>query len=115
MKNTTQCQRPDRHVAGLICGYPLPCPHHTFLVEVRRVRRGMPSVGLLLLFLLPSSCTNFLDQARLPRGDVERVQAASAAAMATPDLDLDGDVNGWDEWEAFVRAFVQAYMEAEKK
>lgn len=28
------CQRPDRHEPRLKCGYPLPCPHHTAVVEV---------------------------------------------------------------------------------
>jgi len=22
------CNRPDRDVAALVCGYPFPCPHH---------------------------------------------------------------------------------------
>ncbi len=71
--------------------------------------------ALFLLVLLSSCSDTLLDKARLPRGDVERVRAAAAGALNTPDIDLDGDVNGWDEWVAFVRAFVQAYMEAEKK
>ena len=28
------CQQPDRDQAGLICGYPLPCPHHTAVIDV---------------------------------------------------------------------------------
>jgi len=27
------CLRPDRDVARLVCGYPLPCPHHTAIIE----------------------------------------------------------------------------------
>jgi hypothetical protein len=27
-----RCQRPDRDVPGIVCGYPLPCPHHTFII-----------------------------------------------------------------------------------
>ena len=27
------CRRPDRDVPGLACGYPLPCPHHTAIIE----------------------------------------------------------------------------------
>ena len=34
------CQAPDRDVPGLVCGYPLPCPHH----NVRRVIR----VGVII-------------------------------------------------------------------
>ena len=26
------CQRPDRHVPKLVCGYPLPCPHRTVVI-----------------------------------------------------------------------------------
>ena len=27
------CKRPDRDVPGLICGYPLPCPYHTAIID----------------------------------------------------------------------------------
>jgi len=27
------CQRPDRDVPGIICGYPLPCPFHTVVID----------------------------------------------------------------------------------
>ena len=27
------CLRPDRDVPGIICGYPLPCPHHTVTID----------------------------------------------------------------------------------
>lgn len=29
-----KCSAPDRHVPGLKCGYPLPCPYHTVVVVV---------------------------------------------------------------------------------
>jgi len=33
-KNSEQyCQRPDRDVPGLMCGYPLPCPWHTVTID----------------------------------------------------------------------------------
>jgi len=28
------CGRPDRHEPRMTCGYPLPCPHHTVIVDV---------------------------------------------------------------------------------
>lgn len=28
------CNRPDRDVPGIECGYPLPCPHHTLVLDV---------------------------------------------------------------------------------
>ena len=27
------CQKPDRDVPGILCGYPLPCPYHTVTVD----------------------------------------------------------------------------------
>lgn len=27
------CKQPDRHEPKLICGYPLPCPYHTVIIE----------------------------------------------------------------------------------
>jgi len=29
------CKRPDRDVPELLCGYPLPCPHHTILIDTK--------------------------------------------------------------------------------
>ena len=42
------CQHPDRHCRGMVCGYPLPCPHHTAIIEVTddRVKVDVPkSIG----------------------------------------------------------------------
>ena len=27
------CQKPDRDSPGIICGYPLPCPYHTVVID----------------------------------------------------------------------------------
>ena len=27
------CRHPDREVPKLMCGYPLPCPHHTVIIH----------------------------------------------------------------------------------
>jgi len=27
------CKQPDRDVPALVCGYPLPCPHHTLILQ----------------------------------------------------------------------------------
>ncbi len=32
------CKQPDRDVPALICGYPIPCPHHTLVIDGERVR-----------------------------------------------------------------------------
>ena len=29
----TYCKKPDRHVPGIECGYPIPCPHHTVIAD----------------------------------------------------------------------------------
>lgn len=33
MKKCGLCVQPDRHNPHLICGYPLPCPHHTIVMD----------------------------------------------------------------------------------
>jgi len=30
------CQRPDRDAPTIVCGHPLPCPHHTAIVDASR-------------------------------------------------------------------------------
>lgn len=53
------CQQPDRDVPGIVCGYPLPCPFHTVVVDAtqapalvdgaddlpRPVRRCLQEIG----------------------------------------------------------------------
>lgn len=31
---TLHCQRPDRTSPGIICGFPLPCPYHTAVIDI---------------------------------------------------------------------------------
>ena len=33
MKSQLLCKRSDRDVLKMVCGYPLPCPHHTYTLE----------------------------------------------------------------------------------
>ena len=28
-----RCQKPDRDVPELVCGYPIPCPWHTVIID----------------------------------------------------------------------------------
>lgn len=35
MSDQLTCQRPDRDAPKLVCGYPLPCPHHTEVLDGR--------------------------------------------------------------------------------
>lgn len=37
MAKPNYCQRSDRHAPGLVCGYPLPCPHHTVVLTVAQL------------------------------------------------------------------------------
>lgn len=33
---TMNCNKPDRHQPKLICGYPLPCPYHTIVIDLKK-------------------------------------------------------------------------------
>ncbi|KKN09208.1 hypothetical protein LCGC14_1049030 [marine sediment metagenome] len=33
MADRLYCKQPDRNCPGLVCGYPLPCPWHTVVIE----------------------------------------------------------------------------------
>lgn len=69
---------------------------------------------LLVAFTLSSSCSSFTDVAKLPRNDVAGIAAATTAAVETPDLNLNGYVDGFAEWEAFIRTWVQTYQASKK-
>lgn len=36
MSDYRTCRHPDRHEPRLMCGYPLPCPHHTAIIHADR-------------------------------------------------------------------------------
>jgi hypothetical protein len=36
------CKRPDRHNPKLECGYPRPCPHHAFELDLDREELKVP-------------------------------------------------------------------------
>lgn len=36
------CKSPDRHDARMVCGYPLPCPFHTLVADVREQTVTVP-------------------------------------------------------------------------
>lgn len=37
MKKENQfCEKPDIDVPGLVCGHPLPCPHHTIIAKFKK-------------------------------------------------------------------------------
>lgn len=41
---TSTCARPDRDVPGLECGYPLPCPHHTVVVNYNAINKLVEAI-----------------------------------------------------------------------
>lgn len=38
----TTCRHPDRDVPKLLCGYPLPCPWHTVVIDTEKRTVTMP-------------------------------------------------------------------------
>lgn len=44
MAERTHCNKPDRDCPGIECGYPLPCPYHTFRVSIKRVEDAPKAV-----------------------------------------------------------------------
>lgn len=32
------CEKPDRDVPGIVCGYPFPCPWHSALIDLDPAR-----------------------------------------------------------------------------
>ena len=34
-QNSLTCKEPDRDVPGLICGHPIPCPYHTWIIKAK--------------------------------------------------------------------------------
>jgi len=36
------CQKPDVDSPKLVCGHPLPCPHHTVIIDVPRQQIAIP-------------------------------------------------------------------------
>jgi len=42
MSDILTCKRPDRDCPGIVCGYPLPCPHHTFILDVEKQTVEVP-------------------------------------------------------------------------
>ena len=35
MREKRLCVCPDRHEPSMLCGYPLPCPHHTVEIDFK--------------------------------------------------------------------------------
>jgi hypothetical protein len=82
------------------------------------MKRARLIVAVLAAFLF-SGCRSPvigdpLEDVRLPRNDVAGIAAALQQAIVANDIDLDGDINGWEEWLAFGRAWVQAYQATQK-
>lgn len=59
------CEQPDREVPGIKCGYPIPCPWHTVIMDTTK---DPPELTV------PAT-------RRLKRGEVERLQAIALASV----------------------------------
>lgn len=42
------CKHPDRDEPRLVCGYPMPCPHHTVVIDVPTVDEVIDRAQLLV-------------------------------------------------------------------
>ena len=42
MSEHATCQHPDRDCPKLVCGYPLPCPHHTAVIDTDEKELRIP-------------------------------------------------------------------------
>lgn len=42
---SANCEKPDRHEPRLVCGYPMPCPWHTYVVNVATEQVTVPKHG----------------------------------------------------------------------
>ena len=74
------CQKPDRDEPGLVCGYPLPCPRHTVVIDMTEDRvRISGGAGL------PASVQQKLQEIRDAMGSNEKIIDWSGV----PDDDLD--------------------------
>lgn len=47
------CKRPDRDVPGLVCGYPIPCPYHTVIIDT--AADPVPTITIPATALNPKS------------------------------------------------------------
>lgn len=93
----TTCQQPDRHEAGLVCGYPLPCPHHTVVIDATdmpalvtgaehlpgSVRRKLQQIGDAM-----GSDEKLADWSEVPDGDLDKAHRRLAANFG--GLNKDG-------------------------
>ena len=43
MSEHLTCRHPDRDEPKLMCGYPLPCPHHTVIIDADAAHRDDPN------------------------------------------------------------------------
>ena len=74
------CQKPDRDEPGLVCGYPLPCPHHTVVIDAST----MPAL-VTGAEHLPASVRRKLQQIGEAAGSDEQL----ADWSKIPEADLD--------------------------
>jgi len=47
------CKHPDRDQPKMVCGYPLPCPFHTIVIDATRVRSTEVTIPISRSEVLP--------------------------------------------------------------
>jgi len=60
MSDHTHCNRPDRDFPRMKCGYPLPCPWHTLIID--------PVAGTVTIPLHPDTRLGDIAQILKPKG-----------------------------------------------
>ena len=56
-----------------------------------------------------------LKDARLNRADLKAAQLGIEAALNTTDLNFNGEIDGFDEWFAAIRAMIQTAQKNKSK
>jgi len=79
------CKRADRHAPKLVCGYPLPCPHHTLTIDAE------------------SNATVIPPSARLTPKTRERISQISEALRTTP-LHVEAKAQTYDGQIRLIRS-----------
>lgn len=47
MGDRKTCNKPDRHLPRLVCGFPLPCPYHTITLDTTGTEPTIEHKGVI--------------------------------------------------------------------
>lgn len=104
----TTCKKPDRDVPALVCGYPLPCPHHTVVFAEEHAESAVRMMNWLLWH--PSVLVSSAAVRTEEGGTFTRVNVTCHAAVGTSREDARIVYRG--EREFAIHAPVSAIREA---